>query len=92
MWDTYWFHVLCYTVNIQNYFSCSFYILKFSQFFVQGFLDNMDSLKEKADNAHLQIVKVIEEKHQLQMKKLEEQRKNQVRFLYKNSKCFWDRN
>jgi hypothetical protein len=52
----------------------------------------MDSLKEKADNAHLQIVKVIEEKHQLQMKKLEEQRKNQVRFLYKNSKCFWDRN
>ena len=58
----------------------------FSHIFVQGFLDNMDSLKEKADNAHLQIVKVIEENHQLQMKELEEQRKNQVRFLIQKFK------
>ncbi len=73
-------------VKIKNYFSCSFYILMFSHIFVQGFLDNMDSLKEKADNAHLQIVKVIEEKHQLQMKKLEEQRKNQVRVFIQKFK------
>jgi hypothetical protein len=58
----------------------------FSHIFVQGFLDNMDSLKEKADNAHLQIVKVIEENHQLQMKELEEQRKNQVRFFIQKFK------
>ncbi len=41
----------------------------------------MDFVKVKAGNDHLQIVKLIEENHDIQMKKFEEQHKNLVIIL-----------
>jgi hypothetical protein len=41
----------------------------------------MDFVKEKASYDHFQIVKVIEEKHDIQMKEFAEQHKNLVIIL-----------
>ncbi len=45
----------------------------------------MDLAKGKAENDYIQIVNVIEEKHQIQMKELEEHQKNLV--IFHEGKC-----
>lgn len=50
----------------------------FLTIFLEGLMENMDFIKEKASSDHFQKVQVIIDKHHIQIKELEEQKINLV--------------